>query len=109
MTLPFITGWEITLKDIPKYTEFEGKFIEKLDYPILQIFCESDNPVITTEMKSLLKNKILDKMDKQTGELEVQHHNTTHKLGRYYSKEDTSIIPHSKFIKHTQQTPVELL
>ena len=101
MTLPFMTEWKLSLKDVPKYTGFEGEFIEKLDYPLLQLLSETDNPNITAEMKTLLKNKILDKMDKQTGELKVQHHNTGYKLGRYYSVEDTSIIPHSKFIKHT--------
>jgi hypothetical protein len=99
--IPFIDNWMIRIRDMPKYTDFEGEFIEPLDYPLLKLLHESNNPLIKPEMKTLLKNTVLDNINKSTGELKVRHNNTRYKMGRYYPNGDISIIPHSKYIKHT--------
>ena len=99
--IPFIENWMIRIRDMPKYTDFEGEFIESLDYPLLKLLHESNNPLIKPEMKTLLKNTVLDNINKSTGELKVRHNNTQYKMGRYYANGDISIIPHSKYIKHT--------
>ena len=99
--IPFIENWNIRLRDMPKYTDFEGEYIEPVDYPILKLLYESENPIIKPEMKTLLKNTVLDHINKSTGELKVYHNNTKHKMGRYYPNGDISIIPHAKYIKHT--------
>jgi len=100
MSINFINDWTISTKDMPKYEEFHGEFIEPLDYHTLNLLYESDNPKLTPEIKTLLKNKVLDKMNPQTGELKVVH-NPKHGLGRFYADEDISIIPHARIIKHT--------
>jgi hypothetical protein len=52
-------------------------------------------------MKTAFKNAVLDNINKSTGELVVKHNNTSYKLGRYYANDNISMIPHSKYIKHT--------
>lgn len=100
INLPFITdGWTIELSKIPKYPEFDGEFIESLDYPLLQQIYDSEELMNKPEIKSLLKN-ILNCIDKNTGELKVVH-NQRYKCGRYYADNDISLIPLSKYIKHT--------
>ena len=70
--ISFIDNWMIRLRDMPKYTDFEGEFIEPLDYPLLKLLHESNNPLIKPEMKTLLKNTVLDNINKSTGELKVR-------------------------------------
>ena len=100
-SIPFIKNWTIALKNIPRYTDFEGDYIEPLDYHIGLLIMESENPLLTPEMKTEFNKSVLQKMNKSTGELVVKHNNTQFKLGRYYANENVSMIPHSKYIKHT--------
>jgi hypothetical protein len=106
-SIPFLKNWTITLKDVPRYTDFEGEFIEPLDYHIGVLLMESEllnergKPIITNQMKTAFKNAVLDNINKSTGELVVKHNNTAYKLGRYYANDNVSMIPHSKYIKHT--------
>jgi hypothetical protein len=62
---------------------------------------ESENPLLTPEMKTEFNNAVLQKMNKSNGELLVKHNNTQYKIGRYYANGGISLIPHSKYIKHT--------
>ncbi len=81
-SIPFLKNWTITLKDVPRYTDFEGEFIEPLDYHIGVLLMESEllnergKPIITNQMKTALKNAVLDNINKSTGELVVKHNNT---------------------------------
>ena len=100
-SIPFIKNWTIALNNIPRYTDFEGDYIEPLDYHIGLLIMESENPLLTPEMKIEFNKAVLQKMNKSTGELVVKHNNTQFKLGRYYANENVSMIPHSKYIKHT--------
>jgi hypothetical protein len=100
-------NWTIILKEVPHYTDFEGEFVEPLDYHIgvllmeCELLNEKGKPIITTQMKTHFKNTVLEKIKKSTGELVVKHNNTAYKLGRYYANDNISIIPHSRYIKHT--------
>ena len=52
INLPFIkSDWSVSISDIPKYTEFTGKFTQPLDYHILQMFVDTDSKKITPIMK----------------------------------------------------------
>lgn len=100
-TFPFIKNdWTISLSDIPAYPEFKGEFTEPLDAHILQMFMETTNPNITPMMKQEIQDKLLKNINQQTGELSVYHHQTNG-LGRFYPNDNISLIPHSKYIKHT--------
>jgi hypothetical protein len=100
-SIPFIQNWTIALKDVPRYADFEGEFVEPLDYHIGLLIMESLNPLLTVEMKTEFNKAVLQKMNKSNGELVVKHNNTQFKLGRFYANENVSMIPHSKYIKHT--------
>ena len=99
--IPFIENWTIKVKKIPRYEEFEGEFTEPLDYHLLSMIHESSDPRITKPMKTMLKNTILNNINTTTGELKVVHNNSKHNMGRFYCNNNVSIIPHSRFIKHT--------
>lgn len=100
-TFQFIkTDWTISLADMPKYTEFRGEFIEPLDSHILQLFMETTNPNITSIMKQEIQDKLIKNINHTTGNLSVYHHQT-HGLGRFYPNDNISLIPHSKYIKHS--------
>jgi len=100
-TFPFIKNdWTISISDIPAYPEFKGEFTEPLDAHILQMFMETTNPSITPIMKQEIKDKLLKNIKQQTGELSVYHHQTNG-LGRFYPNDNISLIPHSRYIKHT--------
>ena len=98
MTLPFLNNLTVILKNIPSYPDFKCDFTEPVDIHLLQLIMDSDNSVITTCMKSNLKNAIMCNIKKN--KLTVKHHQT-YGIGRFYSDQDISLIPHSKFIKHT--------
>lgn len=100
-SIAFIKDWTIALKDVPRYTEFEGDYVEPLDYHIGLLIMESQNPLLTLEMKTEFNKAVLQKMNKSNGELVVKHNNTHFKMGRFYANENVSMIPHSKYIKHT--------
>ena len=101
LNLPFIKNdWTISLSDIPSYAEFKGEFIEPLDYHILQMFMETTNPNITTLMKQEIQDKLINKINTKSGHLSVYHHQANG-LGRFYPNDNVSLIPFSKYIKHT--------
>ena len=101
LNLPFIkSDWTMSLSDIPKYSEFAGKFIQPLDYHILQMIVESKNEKITPIMKQEIQDKLLKNIDIRTGEMPVYHHQA-HGLGRFHGNDGVSIIPFSKYVKHT--------
>jgi hypothetical protein len=99
--LPFMkrNTFTINLADIPKYPEFDGEFIEKLDYPLMNCIYNSEFLNDKPEIKAMLLG-VLKKVNKKTGNLKVIH-NQRHKLGRYYADGSISIIPLSKYAKHT--------
>jgi hypothetical protein len=39
--LSFLNGWKIELSKLPNYDNFKGEFVEKLDWKILNLICES--------------------------------------------------------------------
>jgi hypothetical protein len=106
-SMSFMEKWTICLKKVSHYTDFEGDFVEPLDYHIgvllmnCELLKEKGKPIITNSMKTAFKNAVLENINKSTGELVVRHNNTAYKLGRYYANDNVSIIPHSKYIKHT--------
>ena len=101
LSLPFIKkDWTITISDIPAYPDFAGVFKMTLDYHILQMIADSNNPNITPIMKQEIRDKLLANINHQTGEMSVLHHQTNG-IGRFYSNDNVSIIPFSKYIKHT--------
>eukprot|EP01041_Mallomonas_annulata_P014629 gene14629-31130_t len=97
--MQFLSGWKVELSKLPTYDHFKGDGKEKLDYPLLQTIYESDFLQSKPEIKANLKN-IIDKIDKKTGILKVKH-NQRYKCGRFYADESISLIPLSKYIKHT--------
>ena len=101
LKLPFIkSDWSVSISDIPKYPELAGKFTQPLDYHILQMFLETNSEKITPIMKQEVQDKLLKNIDQRTGELSVFHHQT-YGLGRFYANDNVSLIPFSKYIKHT--------
>jgi hypothetical protein len=84
-----------------------------IDLKICKNILKSSNPVFTEEMKQELK-KVIDyektnansiyqpksMVGIQTANLPIYHYQKNN-IGRFYAKKDTSIIPLSKYIKHT--------
>eukprot|EP01041_Mallomonas_annulata_P013431 gene13431-28480_t len=87
------------LSKLPSYDKFKGEFVEKLDSKLLQIIYDCETLKSKPEIKANLKN-IIDKIDKKSGELKVKH-NQRYNCGRFYADESISLIPLSKYIKHT--------
>lgn len=101
LNLPFIKNdWTISLGDLPKYAEFKGQFIQQLDTHILKMCMESNNLNITPLMKQEIEDKIIKNINTNTGELSV-FHEQRNSIGRFYPNGNVSLIPHSKYIKHT--------
>jgi len=100
--IPFIkSGWTISKNLLKKkYETFEGSFTEKIDVHLLTLIMETDDPRITSVMKTLLQKNIIDNV-KPDGSLIVTHSNGQYKMGRYRAKHEVSMIPLSKYIKHT--------
>jgi hypothetical protein len=100
--MPFIkNSWTVEISKIPKYVEFKEEFQQPLDYHLCKLLMESDNENLTPEMKEEFQDKIMNNIDKNTGVLKVSHNNTKYKIGRWYGNQNVSIIPHSKYFKHT--------
>ena len=95
----FLTNWTIDIEKIPKYTNFSGRFTQPLDKQIIGLILKSDNPIFTQETKEELKRCIFDNIQND-GNLTVTHYQAKH-LGRFYAKDNKSIIPMLKNIKHT--------
>jgi phage/plasmid-associated DNA primase len=97
--LSFLDGWKVELSKLPNYERFRGEFIEGLDYHLLQLIHDSEFLESKPEIKANLKN-VLESVNKQTGELKVVH-DQRFKCGRFYANNSISIIPLSKYVKHT--------
>ena len=111
--MDFLNGWAIDIEKIPNYKNFKGKFPMNIDLKICKNILKSSNPVFTEEMKQELK-KVIDYEKTsttsifdtksihsiQTASLPMYHYQANN-LGRFYAKNNISIIPLSKYIKHT--------
>ena len=98
--LPFMDGG-LTIKPstIPKYTNFKGEFVQPLDYHLVQLLSECDDPRIAESSITLFRDTVVKHLQPD-GELRVKN-NQRLGLGRFYGDNDVSIIPHSRFLKHT--------
>jgi len=94
----FLDGYKINISDIPKYEHFTCKFKEKLDLPLLKLIYSSDALNNKPEIKAQLKN-VIDATDKN-GVLNVKHYQAKN-CGRNYADKNLSLIPLSKYVKHT--------
>ena len=85
-----MNGWKIELSKLPNYDNFKGEFVEKLDWKILNLICESpfmeSRPEIKANLKNLIGNTI-----RKTGEVKVKH-NQRYKCGRFYADDNISLI-----------------
>ena len=96
---PFMNGWKIELSNLPKYEEFLKPYTELLDAPLLNLLYDCEELANKPEIRANLKN-VIDKIDPNTGVLKVNHYQAK-KCGRVYADKNISIIPLSKFVKHT--------
>ena len=99
MPIIFLKNWTIDISKVPLYSAFRGIFNIKLDYTLLRNIMTSNNPNFTDDRKKLLL-PILNKINKQTSILEVEH-NPRFGLGRFYPNDSISPICISRHIKHT--------
>ncbi len=97
--MKFIKDWTINLKKLPKYTKFNDTFYVNLNYHLLKTCYESSNPIFTSDRKKSLE-PILKFIDKETGLLEITHHQR-YGIGRFYPDGGISPISVSRHIKHT--------
>ena len=97
--LQFMNGWKIVLSKLPDYDHFKGDFVEKLDWKILKLIYESPFLESKSEIKANLKN-LIEKTVHKSGELKVKH-NQRYKCGRFYADDSISMIPMSRYVKHT--------
>lgn len=98
-SIAFLKNWTIDITKIPQYSAFRGKFNLQLDYTLLRNIMISNKEVFTDDRKRLLL-PILNKINQQTGMLEVEH-NPRYGLGRFYPNDAISPICISRHIKHT--------
>jgi hypothetical protein len=94
-------NWCLELSKIPKYVDFQEDFTQPLDYHLCKLLMESNDKNLTPEMKTDFNNQIINNINKNTGVLKVLHNNTKYKIGRFYGNKNFSIIPQSKYLKHT--------
>jgi hypothetical protein len=119
--LEFLSETTIVLKKIPKYVEFEGVFIEPIDYRLCKMIVDKDNrhlcvnaggKALNTQMIKNLQEWIVDPKQSQLkkksplplnkdGRLSVTHFQSVKFLGRYYPTDNHSLIPLTRPIKHT--------
>ena len=102
MPIDFLDGVTIDLEKIPDYHEImNNTFREKIDKQICEIILQSENPLITNEMKENFKNKVVDNLD-ENSILEHSYYQQNG-LGRFIVKNDTSLTSqHSdKYIAFT--------
>ena len=97
--LPFLTGWKIELSKLSIYDHFKGEFIKKSDWHLLKLLYESPFMESRPEIKANLKN-LIEKTVRKTGEVKVTH-NQRYKCGRFYADGNISLIPLSRYVKHT--------
>jgi len=97
-TLSFMNGWKVELSKLPEYIHFTGDFIEKADWKLLKIIYES--PFLETRPEIKNNVKILMEKTLRSGEIKVIH-TQAHKCGRFYADKSISLIPLSKYVKHT--------
>ena len=97
--LPFINGWKIELSKLPNYDHFKGGFTEQLDWHLLKLIYESPFLESRPEIKANVKN-LIEKTVRKTGEVKVTH-NQRYKCGRFYADDNISLIPLSRYVKHT--------
>ena len=98
-SIAFLKNWTIDITKVPQYSAFRGKFNLQLDYTLLRNIMTSPNPEFTDDRKRLLL-PIINKINQQTGMLEVEH-NPRYGLGRFYPNDSISPICVSRHIKHT--------
>jgi hypothetical protein len=102
MPIDFLYGVTIDLEKIPDYHEImNNTFREKIDKQICEIILQSENPLITNEMKEDFKSKVVDNLD-ENGILEHRYYQQNG-LGLFLVKNDTSLTSqHSdKYIAFT--------
>ena len=97
--MSFVSGWTLNFDKVPEYSEFNGEFIEQLDYKLCQIILDNENPRISNEMKTLFKSSIVNRLTPDG--INKIIHNQRFNMGRYYPDNDGSIIVHARVIKHT--------
>jgi len=97
-TLSFMNGWKVELSKLPEYIHFTGDFTEKADWKLLKIIYES--PFLETRPEIKNNVKILMEKTLRSGEIKVIH-TQAHKCGRFYADKSISLIPLSKYVKHT--------
>ena len=98
-SIAFLKNWTIDISKVPQYSAFRGKFNIQLDYILLKNIMLSTKEIFTDDRKRLLL-PILNKINRQTGILEVEH-NPRYGLGRFYPNDSISPICVSRHIKHT--------
>ena len=98
-TLSFLNGWKVELSKLPEYTHFTGNFTEKADWKLLKIIYESPFLETRPEIKNNVKI-LMEKTLRSSGEIKVLH-TQAHKCGRFYADKSISLIPLSKYVKHT--------
>ena len=98
-SLIFMNGWKIELSKLPEYKHFTGDFTENADWKMLKIIYNSafleTRPEIKTSVKTLMENTI-----RSSGNIKVIH-TQRHGCGRFYANDSISLIPLSKYVKHT--------
>ena len=91
MPIDFLDGVTIDLEKIPDYHEImNNTFREKIDKQICEIILQSENPLITNEMKEDFKSKVVDNLD-ENGILEHRYYQQNG-LGLFIVKNDTSLL-----------------
>jgi hypothetical protein len=99
MPISFLDGLTIDIEKIPHYHEIkDATFTEKLDEQLCESILESENPLITNEIKAELKKNVVDNLDEK-GILETKLYQENN-LGRFYYKDDIT-ISQNKYCKLT--------
>ena len=100
--IPFLDGWTINFKKMPKYKEFEEGFTVKLDYHIFKLIVDERPRQVNDGTIKEIESKILKNMNKRTGELVIFHEgHGKDGIGRRYADGNVSLVPFSKYVKHT--------
>ena len=92
-------GLKMMPSKIPKYLDFKGEFVQPLDYHLVKLLSECEYKRIAESSMTLFRDTVV-KHVQPNGELRVKN-NQRLGLGRFYGDNDITIIPHSRFFKHT--------
>lgn len=92
-------GLKMMPSKIPKYHDFKGEFVQPLDDHLVKLLSECTDPRIAESSMTLFRDTVV-KHVQPNGELRVKN-NQRLGLGRFYGDNDITIIPHSRFLKHT--------